>query len=517
MKKITFIMASLSFATISALEAGGYNVQKGWNLLGTGLSDTEISVDNIIDDVEKVFLYDSATGKWSSATSSSKEFKTIGSGKGFWANSTNGGIVDATTSSTPKQSILRTYADIATQNYNDAYNDAVSLKTAIEAFVASPTNTTLQVAKDAWLNSRESYGTTEIFRLSEGPIDAEKGWVNIAYGAHEGQINAWPLDENLIDYTINASGTRTSGNIIDTRGKFTPTGGTEIDTTTISVASLTALNENGGDANVATGYHAIEFLLWGQDQDYSSFITDAITNGALTAGQRAVTDYTTDKNADRRKAYLQASTQKLVNDLKVVKDAWDTTTSVDCSIDATGCYRGAILGILTGADASKNISEDSALKTIMGGMGVFIKSELANERIAVAVLTPSEEDEHSCFSDNTHRDIALNYQGFINILKGEYKGSSKGTSLYSQLNSSTKNAIDALIKKIDAGIASVNSVATSTEHFDYQIKSTSSQNRVIITMKNDMRALGDKMVEVASTLNVSITEDDVTDSDETKI
>ncbi len=419
---------------------------------------------------------------------------------------------DATeVSEAQKRSILEGYADSVLATMTQAVTDAKTMQSAIAAFTANPTQATLDAAKAAWLQARESYGVTEIYRLSKGPIDAEEGWVAETYGALEGQINAWPLDENMIDYTIDANGATTSGNIIDTAGAFTPNGGDSVDVTTITKAALAALNENGGDANVATGYHAIEFLLWGQDQDYNSFIDDTITNGAMTAGERAVEDYTSGANAERRKAYLNAAVSLLVENLETVSAAWSTQISQDCSSDATGCYRGALLGTLSGDDASKNISADSALRTIISGMGLFIYSELANERIAVAVLTPSEEDEHSCFSDNTHRDIALNYQGFVNVLK------SGDTSMYSLSGSETKNEIDALIASIDTKVAAVNTAAMTSEHFDYQIKEGSNTRQSIIDMKNEMRELGNLMVDVAADLGISLSEDDVHDSEETQI
>ena len=156
--------------------------------------------------------------------------------------------------------------------------------------------------KNAWLTARESYGVTEIHRLSNGPIDAEEGWVAEAYGALEGQLNAWPLDENMIDYTVDENGRRTTGNIIDTAGSFNPGGedAQAVDVSSITPEALAALNENGGEANVATGYHAIEFLLWGQDQDYANFSEDSISNGPLTPGQRPLADFTSASGADRR-------------------------------------------------------------------------------------------------------------------------------------------------------------------------------------------------------------------------
>lgn len=418
----------------------------------------------------------------------------------------------------PKMAMLSNYAAIALANYSDALNDAKELDKAIKTFTTSPSETTLNDAKSAWLKARESYGSTEAFRLSNGPIDAEESWVAESYGALEGQLNAWPLDENMIDYTIDAEGKKTSGNIIDTKGKFNPggEGSKEVDVTSITVDAITALNENGGEANVATGYHAIEFLLWGQDQDYSNFTKDAITNGATTAGQRPLSDYTTDVNADRRKAFLIAASEKIVADLTTVNSAWSTTISADCSKDATGCYRGALLGELKGGDAGKNIAPKEGLKQIMAGLGVFIKSELANERIAVAVLTPSEEDEHSCFSDNTHRDIAQNYQGFKNILIGQY-GTIKGASMLDKVDSKTKKVMENLMSSIEAKIAKVDETAKKSAHFDYQIRSDNAMSGEIKKLKNEMRKLGDMMVLVAKANGIRLSTDDVTDPEETKL
>lgn len=377
---------------------------------------------------------------------------------------------------------LTNYADYALNSYTTAKTDAEALQTALKAFTDAPTEATLQVAKNAWLQSRESYGITEALRLSEGPIDAESGY-GTTFGTPEGQLNAWPLDENYIDYTTAADGSITSGNIID---------GTE----SITKASLAALNEVGGDTNVATGYHAIEFLLWGQDQDYNSFIADNISNGALEAGARPLSDYTTNANADRRKSYLNATAELLVDDLTSMVNAWGKGGDT---------YRDALLG--THSTTANNLTQTTALTQIFSGIGVFIKSELANERIAVAALTPSEEDEHSCFSDNTHRDIDLNYIGFKNVLE----------IFKSNLSTTQQTSLNTQIASIDAKVATINSVATSDYHFDYQILEANGQLQNIINAKNEMRDLGDAVVSVASEYGITISTSDVTDSGETSI
>lgn len=409
---------------------------------------------------------------------------------------------------------LESYANIALDNYTDALNDAKLLQKAINSFVANPTQDGLDNAKKAWLQSRESYGSTEIFRLSNGPIDAEDGWIEKAYGSLEGQINAWPLDENMIDYTIDAQGKRTSGNIIDTIGKFNPGGedAKEVDVTKITVEALTDLNENGGEANVSTGYHAIEFLLWGQDQDYNNFLEDKITNGAMTAGQRPLSDFTEDKNKDRRLEYLKVVTEKLVEDLNTVKSSWERDIS-----GTAGLYRAALLGKIKGKNKDRNLAKKEAMQQIIAGMGVFIKSELANERVAVAVLTPSEEDEHSCFSDNTHRDLVKNYEGFKNILTSSYNGKKYGVSLLEGLKKDDKDRVLKLMSSIEEKIKSVDEIAKTQAHFDYQIRPDHPQSKVLVKLKNELRKLGDEMITVAKANNISLTSDDVTDPEETKL
>ena len=404
-------------------------------------------------------------------------------------------------------SILLTYANIANANYEDALRDAKALQSAVKIFTENPTKATLGSAKVSWLISRESYGQSEAFRLSNGPIDAEEGWVAQKYGSLDGQLNAWPLDENLIDYTIDAQGKKTTGNIIDTKGLFNPGGedALAVDVTNISVEAITALNENGGDANVATGYHAVEFLLWGQDQDYANFIKDNITHGALVAGKRPLSDYTTEKNAERRKAYLNAASTKIVSDLEVVSAAWREGAE----------YRNAFLN--KGKESAKNIAPKVALRQIFSGMGVFIKSEVANERIAIAVLTPSEEDEHSCFSDNTHRDIAANYQGFKNILMGTYNGMDYGKAPMDAMSPEAKTKLLTLMSQIESRIALINAVAQSSRHFDYQIQPNDPQARVIVKLKNKLRKLGDKMVSVATANGLDLSKEDVTDVKETQL
>nr|WP_322623678.1 imelysin family protein [uncultured Flavobacterium sp.] len=317
-----------------------------------------------------------------------------------------------------KQLVVENYANIVYQNYADALADAEELKTAINAFTASPSATGLDTAKQKWKDARESYGPTEAFRFANGPIDDEEN-------GPEGLLNAWPLDENYIDYVDN-DGTVQYGGIINDVATYP----------TITKELLEDLNEDGGEKNISVGYHAIEFLLWGQD------LTDP---SVKLPGLREYTDYTTAPNFARRKQYLDICADLLIDHLTYLVDLWKPG----------GSYRSTFLGL----------NEDTALTNIYLGIATLVTSELPVERMAVALDNHDQEDEHSCFSDNTHRDIALNLQGIINVYHGEY-GNISGPSLADLVQKANSN----FYTSTEAAITAANTkVAAMAIPFDYAI------------------------------------------------
>lgn len=355
-----------------------------------------------------------------------------------------------------KQSIKENYANMAYQEYKDTYDAAVTLRTAINTFVVTPNQTNLDAARQAWRDAREYYAQTEAFRFSNGPIDDADG--------PEGLLNAWPLDEGYIDYV---TGNATTGIINDT-------------TITIDAATLETLNEQGGETNIAVGYHAIEFLLWGQDDP----------NTALeTPGNRPYTDYVTDGSGtaahqDRRGAYLQLLADLLVDNLESMVDEWDAAGASN--------YRVTFLAM----------DNDEALSNILTGLGVLSKGELAGERIFVAYDNQDQEDEQSCFSDNTHRDIIQDAVGVRNVYTGTYVGTVtvSGASL-----SELVEAVDPTLNQ--ELLTMMNNSVTNTEAiyapFDHALTMSSERPQILTTVQG-LQAQGDKIVEVATALGLSI-------------
>jgi putative iron-regulated protein len=264
--------------------------------------------------------------------------------------------------------VLAHHGALVHASYGDTRDAAVAMQQRIRAFLDAPSPATLDAARSAWLAAREGYGQTEAYRFYGGPIDDERG--------PEGQLNAWPMDEAYVDAV---SGRPNAGLVNDRRFAITK-------------KSLAAANERGGEENVATGWHAIEFMLWGPD------------TSAEGPGQRPPADFIDGRapNADRRRLYLATVTELLLDDLALLVRAWAPAQK--------GNYR-----------ARFERGGLESLRKLFVGLGSLSRGELAGERLEVALASQDQEDEHSCFSDNTHRDAVNNAVGVRNVWLGEWK------------------------------------------------------------------------------------------------
>lgn len=289
------------------------------------------------------------------------------------------------------EEVVEHYGVVAHAVFADALTTAESLQVSINKLVEKPSESSLQEARVAWKAARVPYQQSEVYRFGNAIVD---DW--------EGQLNAWPLDEGLIDYVAKDQYHHEMGNVGGTANIIANTkltfGSETLDVTNITPELLASLNELGGsEANVATGYHAIEFLLWGQD----------LNGSKAGAGNRAHTDFVVGKgctngNCDRRVAYLKAATQLLISDLKEMEAQW---------AEGKDNYR---------AQLSSEKAQAGLTKALFG-MGSLALGELAGERMKVALEANSTEDEHDCFSDNTHYSHFYNAKGIENVYFGSYK------------------------------------------------------------------------------------------------
>ena len=334
--------------------------------------------------------------------------------------------------------VLETYADIAEAAFGDALKGAEALERTVEALVAEPSAEALERARAAWRAARVPYLQTEVFRFGNPMVD---DW--------EGRVNAWPLDEGFIDY-VDASGTAPSDatdenpsaglNVI--ANPVLTLSGAEIDAAEITPALLrgTLHEADGAEANVASGYHAVEFLLWGQD----------LGPYDATAGERPWTDFArgeacTGGNCDRRGAYLLAATELLVSDLAEMAEAW-----------AEG-----------GAARADALGDPAGVSRILTGMGSLSYGELGGERTQLGLLLNDPEEEQDCFSDNTHNSHFYDGLGIRNVYLGRYVGTdgavTEGPAL-SALVAGADPAVDAALRDaLDASVMRLTELKVAAE------------------------------------------------------
>jgi len=349
--------------------------------------------------------------------------------------------------------VVAAYADGVHASYSASLESATAMDEAIDAFVAAPSQATMEAARQAWLDARGDYGLTEAFRFYGGPIDDEDS-------GPEGLINAWPMDEAYVDYV---EGNPQAG-IVNDPGTYP----------TIDAALLTELNESGGETNISTGWHAIEFLLWGQDLDESG------------PGDRPVTDYTEADNADRRATYLAVASDLLLTHLQGLVDAW--------APDVSDNYRSEFLAL----------DPNAALTNIVTGIGELSRGELAGERMNVAYSERSQEDEHSCFSDNTTADIVANASGIAMVLTGEYPGSS-GPGVLDAIDAVDAELASQLRGEVDASVAATQAIpAPFDQHLREGVPDSDPGRASILTAIQALEAQTPTIVAGAEALGLQI-------------
>ncbi len=270
----------------------------------------------------------------------------------------------------------------AYKKYSKSLTGAIALEKAIHNLFNTPSKASMEAARKAWIKARNPYLKSEVLRFIFPEIDQ---W--------EGKVNAWPIDEGFIDYVAldNKSGQDNPYSTINIIANTKPVvNGSTIDASSITPELIANVlhQYDGIESNVAAGYHAIEFLLWGQDLAETG------------AGNRPWTDYSltdcSNGNCERRRAYLQSLMTLLISDLRFALNRWEREGDLT-------------IKLITG-------DPDRIMGTIIEGIVEFIQAELAGERMKLALTLHDPEEEHDCFSDTTHLSHWNNLKGVEKIL-----------------------------------------------------------------------------------------------------
>ena len=336
------------------------------------------------------------------------------------------------------------YANLVSHYYSETVAETNYMLVAIKKFLSDPNEKNLNNAKIRWIKAREVYGITEAFRFYGGPIDGTN-----QYGEEgpEGLINSWPLNEAYIDYV---KGDPSAGIINNLNYDINKT-------------TIIASNQSDDDADVSTGWHAIEFLLWGQDSSLE------------TAGQRQYSDYISNNgNNDRRREYLLKVSELLMEHIIWLDNQWQPD----------------------GAGRKDFLQKQNPGSSILTGIATLAGFELSSERIATALDSGDPEDEHSCFSDQTHLDIKANFNGIKNVYLGLGINGEKFTPAISdfikdnnkQLHEEILNIFNSISENIQNITVPFDKMLTETKNEPGRIAAENTVSNLIILAENFLRA-----------------------------
>ena len=384
--------------------------------------------------------------------------------------------------------VLETYADIAHATYEDSLVLARALDAAVDALVAEPTDANLALAREAWINARVPYQQSEAYRFGNPMVD---DW--------EGLVNAWPLDEGLIDYVGGYYGDSSDANMFYVANvvanESLMIGGADIDASVIDAALLDSLHEiDGVEANVSRGYHAVEFLLWGQD----------LNGTGAGAGSRSASDFDaancTNGNCDRRAAYLDAASGLLVADLEDAVAMWADD----------GDARAHVM----------NAGDEGGLVIILTGLGSLSYGELAGERMQLGLLLHDPEEEHDCFSDNTHWSHYYDIVGMQNVYLGSYTridgsvvSGPSVSGLVEAANASADAAMRTALQESLARAMTMVTVAEAGKSYDQMLaEGDADGNRVVQDVIDALKAQTQQIETVVAALDLGSLEVEGSDS-----
>ena len=360
-----------------------------------------------------------------------------------------------------KKKVVNNYAAIVFAVYQDSYTTMQTLQSDAQDFLANPTAAGYEKLKVDWLNARIPYEQGETFRFYYGPIDSDS--------IGDPLVNSWPVDGSYIDYYVDTNGDTIKTGIIYDASTYP----------TISQSVITNLNGVVTDEDITTGYHAIEYLLWGQNFHITGPGSRPYTEYIVGAGGTA-------SNQARRGLYLKTAIDLLTSNLKSLMNQWDPNIAHN--------YRANFV----------TQNPDSALASIFTGMGIYAKSELAGQRITVAYEGGDPHEAHSCFSDNSTNDVILGQQGIYNVYIGRYVKVDGTVIDGSGIDDLMKIANSSMNDKIMADLNTANAASIDLPPlFDQAVLNHSAK---LLTVINALKTEADQFVAAAKVLGITVSD-----------
>ncbi len=299
--------------------------------------------------------------------------------------------------------LQHTVFDVIVPTYTDLEDNAAALHGAVRVLASAPTEAHLEAARQAWLSTRVPWEQSEGFLY--GPV-SDLGL--------DPSLDSWPVDRIQLDQVL-ASG---------------------LELTSSSIAA----NFGAG----LRGFHTIEYLLWGSDEQPA--------RAADLAARPRVLEY------------LIAASGALEADASTLKAAWVGDDGYGKKFAAAGSPGGVFF------------RQVDAVQQLLTGL-TEICNEVANGKIADPYKAQDRSLEESQFSHNSIRDFADNLRSVKIIYEGSRAG--VGPHSLSAFVRGQDEALDArVLSQIDAAILAIEAISSDGELFTSAISNPAKQQSI---------------------------------------
>ncbi len=309
---------------------------------------------------------------------------------------------DQTSSDTLELSMLATsYEHMVRDNFNNFKNHHNNLYQKVQQFGSTLVSTHLTNSRENWKVAYDAYHQLGPFRFhSESTLTPLMSDAEL-------QLSLYVTNPAYIDVT---SQDATSGIIPD-----------EATYPQILTQVLTDAHLAGGPENVSLGFHALEFILWGED------------NSASGPGNRLVSDFGGTSTNNRRKEYLVT--------VNYLNNAYVNATDAEAYINAF-----------------KKLTYKEQLQTMLSGVYRFVKDDLAGKSIKTPYDMMDQQFEESPYSDNSLNDLKSKLNSTRNFLTGSQFSGTNGYFLIDYIafkSQDNADKITRLLEDIDSQLTGI--------------------------------------------------------------
>ena len=123
--------------------------------------------------------------------------------------------------------------------------------------------------------------------------------------------------------------------------------------------------------------------------------------------------------------------------------------------------------------------------------------------MAVALESTEQEDEHSCFSDNTNADVVNDLKGIRMVFTGEAAGVAAGATLQSLVREVDPKLASGLRAKLDATVAAAQSFPATFERM-IAAPAGSPEHEALSAAIAAIEAQGTDLAKAAKALGVTV-------------